>query len=90
MFEANAANEFTVMIGKEIQAEIVATGRPSPAKLRNAMSNPYTFHALQQVGFIPKEMILLEGNADPMKIELRQSPSMIQLTTEETQQLENK
>ena len=90
MFEANAANEFTVMIGKEIQAEIVATGRPSPAKLRNAMSNPHTFHALQQVGFIPKEMILLEGNADPMKIELRQSPSMIQLTTEETQQLENK
>jgi len=90
MFEANAANEFTVMIGKEIQAEIVATGRPSPAKLRNAMSNPYTFHALQQVGFIPKEMVLLEGNADPLKIELRQSPSMIQLTTEETQQLENK
>jgi len=90
MFEANAANEFTVMIGKEIQAEIVATGRPSPAKLRNAMSNPYTFHALQQVGFIPKEVVLLEGNADPLQIELRQSPSMIQLTTEETQQLENK
>jgi hypothetical protein len=90
MFEANAANEFTVMIGKEIQAEIVAMGRPSPAKLRNAMSNPYTFHALQQVGFIPKEMVLLEGNADPMQIELRPSPSMIPLTTGQTQQLENK
>jgi hypothetical protein len=89
MFEANAANEFTVMIGKEIQAEIVAMGRPSPAKLRNAMSNPYTFHALQQVGFIPKEMVLLEGNADPMQIELRPSPSMIPLTQEETQKLEN-
>jgi hypothetical protein len=80
MFEVNAANEFTVMIGKEIQAEIVAMGRPSPAKLRNAMSNPHTFHALQQVGFIPKEMVLLEGNADPMQIELRPSPSMIPLT----------
>ena len=90
MFEANAANDFTVMIGKEIQAEIVATGRPSPAKLRNAMSNPYTFNALQKIGFIPKEMVLLEGNADPMNIELRISPSMIQLTSEEVQQLENK
>jgi hypothetical protein len=90
MFEVNAANEFTVMIGKEIQAEIVAMGRPSPAKLRNAMSNPHTFRALQQVGFIPKEMVLLEGNADPMKIELRQSPSMIPLMNEETQKLENK
>ena len=89
MFEVNAANEFTVMIGKEIQAEIVAMGRPSPAKLRNAMSNPYTFHALQQVGFIPKEMVLLEGNADPMQIGLRPSPSMIPLTQEEMQKLGN-
>jgi len=90
MFEANAANEFTVMIGKEIQAEIIANGRPSPAKLRNAMSNPHTFYALQKVGLIPKDAILLEGNADPLKIELRASPSMIPLTNEEVQQLENK
>lgn len=90
MFEANAANEFTVMIAKEIQAEIIANGRPSPAKLKNAMSNPHTFHALQQIGFIPKEAILLEGNADPLKIELRPSPSMIPLTNEEVQKLENK
>jgi hypothetical protein len=90
MFEVNAANEFTVMIGKEIQAEIAAVGYPSPAKLRNAMSNPYTFHALQQVGFIPKEMILIEGNADPLNIGLRPSPSMIPLTQEEMQKLENK
>jgi hypothetical protein len=90
MFEANAANEFTVMIGKEIQAEIIANGRPSPAKLKNAMSNPYTFNALQRIGLIPKEAMLLEGNADPMKIELRPSPSMIPLTEEEVQQLENK
>ena len=90
MFEANAANEFTVMIGREIQAEIIATGRPSPAKLRNAMSNPYTFNALQQIGLIPPEAILLEGNPDPMKIELRPSPSMIPLTVEKEQQkLEN-
>ena len=69
MFEANAANEFTVMIGKEIQAEIIANGRPSPAKLRNAMSNPHTFNALQKIGLVPPEAVLLEGNADPLKIE---------------------
>ena len=90
MFEVNAANEFTVMIGKEIQAEIVANGRPSPAKLRNAMSNPHTFYALQQVGFIPKEMILLEGNADPLNIELRPSPLMISVQTASQQELETK
>jgi len=90
MFEENAANEFTVMIGREIQAEIIANGRPSPAKLKNAMSNPHTFHALQQIGLIPPEAVLLEGNADPLKIELRASPSMIPLMNQEQQKLENK
>lgn len=70
MFEANAANEFTVKVAKEIQAEIIAHGHPSPAKLHNAMSNPYTFAALQKIGLIPAEARLLEGNADPLQIEL--------------------
>lgn len=73
MFEANAANEFTVMIGKEIQAEIVANGRPSPAKIRNAMSNPYTWNALKAIGLIPKDVPLLTGNVDPLKIELKEA-----------------
>lgn len=92
MFEANAANEFTVVIAKEIQAEIIANGRPSPAKLRNAMSNPYTFQALKQVGFIPEETVLLEGNADPLKIEVRAAPFVNVLGNEQnnTQKLENK
>lgn len=71
MFEENAANEFTVMIGKEIQAEIIANGRPSPAKLHNAMSNPYTWNALKQIGLIPQEAHVLIGNTDPRKIELK-------------------
>ena len=72
MFEANAANEFTVDIGREIQAEMIANGRPSPAKLRNAMSNPYTWNALKQVGLIPKQNKILEGNINPqLKIELK-------------------
>jgi len=65
MFEANAANEFTVHIGKEIQAEMIANGRPSPAKIGNAMSNPYTWNALKSVGLIPKDTKILEGNINP-------------------------
>ena len=72
MFEANAANEFTVNIGREIQAEMIANGRPSPAKLRNAMSNPHTWNALKEIGLIPKKTKILEGNIDPqLKIELK-------------------
>ena len=72
MFEANAANEFTVNIGREIQAEMIANGRPSPAKIRNAMSNPYTWNALKQVGLVPKETKILQGNINPkLKIELK-------------------
>ena len=67
MYEANAANEFTVNIGREIQAEMIANGRPSPAKLRNAMSNPSTWNALKGIGLIPKEVKILEGNINPTK-----------------------
>lgn len=70
MFEANAANEFTTWIAKEIQAEIIANGRPSPAKLRNAMSNPISFKALKEVGLIPQETKLIGANHDPLCIEL--------------------
>lgn len=72
MFEANAANEFTSVIAKEIQAEIIANGRPSPAKLANAMSNPHTFNALKSVGLIPNDVKLIGSGNDPMCIELKQ------------------
>ena len=68
MYEANAANEFTHVVGREIQAEIIANGRPSPAKLHNAMSNPYTFKTLQSWGLIPQEAVLLSPNNDPLRI----------------------
>ena len=71
MFEANAANEFTVNMGREIQSEMIANGRPSAARIRNAMSNPHTWNALKQVGLIPKKTKILEGNPNPqLKIEL--------------------
>jgi len=59
MFEANANYEFTVTIGREIQAEIIANGRPSPAKLLNAMSNPQTMASLKQIGLIPQDTLVL-------------------------------
>ena len=65
MWEANQANEFTVNTGREIQAEMIANGRPSPAKLKNAMSNPYTWNALKDIGLVPKETKILVGNINP-------------------------
>ena len=72
MFEANAANEFTVNMGREIQSEMIANGRPSAARIRNAMSNPHTWNALKQIGLIPKQTKILEGHVNPqLKIELK-------------------
>ena len=65
MWEANQANEFTVSIGREIQAEMIANGRPSPAKLKNAMSNPHTWNALKKIGLVPQETKILVGNINP-------------------------
>ena len=57
MFEANAANEFTAMIAKDIYSEIIAYGHPSSAKIRNAMSNPVTWNALKKAGLIKTRKI---------------------------------
>jgi hypothetical protein len=87
MFEVNAANEFTAMIGKEIYAEILATGHPSPAKLRNAMSNPVTWNTLQSIGLIPKEANMLIAGNDPQHVELK---TVEALPGASTASLENK
>lgn len=71
MFEANANYEFTVTIGREIQAEIIANGRPSPAKLLNAMSNPQTLQTLMAIGIVPKETILLGEKDVPLQLTCR-------------------
>jgi hypothetical protein len=71
MWEANQANEFTVNIGREIQAEMIANGRPSAAKIGNAMSNPHTWNALKEIGLVPQETKILVGNDNPQdKIKL--------------------
>ena len=68
MFEANANYEFTVTIGREIQAEMLVNGRPSPAKLLNAMSNPQTLEMLKSVGFVPQEAVLLTTKDVPLQL----------------------
>ena len=70
MFEVNAANEFTVLLAKEMQAEVIANGRPSAAKIKNAMSNPLTWTALKNIGLIPKDTPLIASSIDPTTIQL--------------------
>jgi hypothetical protein len=80
MYEANAANEFTAVVGREIQAEIIANGRPSPAKLHNAMSNPFTFAALQAAGLIPADTVRILPNNDPRIVSLMAPDQVLALT----------
>lgn len=71
MYEANAANEFTVWVAREIHAELLAVGRPSPAKIRNAMLYPGAFDALQKIGLLPLEAnIIVNNSLDITKLEL--------------------
>jgi hypothetical protein len=78
MFEANANYEFTVNVGRELQSEIIANGRPSPAKLLNAMSNPQTLEALKLVGLVPKEAMLLAPK-DVLQLGSQQVSSLIEV-----------
>ena len=70
MFEVNAANEFTVWMAREMQAEIIANGRPSSARIKNAMSNPVTWTALKQIGIIDANTKYIAGSVDPTAIQL--------------------
>jgi hypothetical protein len=70
MFEVNAANEFTVWMAREMQAEIIANGRPSAAKIKNAMSNPITWQALKQIGIIEPSTKYIAASVDPTKVKL--------------------
>lgn len=69
MFELNAQNEFTVWCAREIHSEILAYGHPSAARLKNAMSCPATWNALQQIGLVPKGTPILTNN-DPRNCNL--------------------
>jgi hypothetical protein len=83
MFEANANYEFTVTVGREIQSEIISMGRPSPAKLLNAMSNPQTLQSLMQIGLIPQGTVLLEQKDIMLELTNQQSTTTVMDTPKE-------
>ena len=63
MFEANACLEFTTVLAREIQSDILSMGRPSSAHIKNAMSNPTTWKALMTAWLIP-EWVQIIGTKD--------------------------
>ena len=66
MFEANAANEFTVSTLREMQSEIVAMGQPLAATVLHVMSNPHTLSAAIQSGLIPAHSLMLTVENAPV------------------------
>ena len=91
MFEANANYEFTVTVGRELQSEIIALGRPSPAKLLNAMSNPQTMESLKLIGLVPQGTELLEQRhivqaiADQSATTMLSAPQAVEAPVEQVQ-----
>ena len=61
MFEANAEKEYIVWLAKEIQADIIAMGRPSQAHARHALASPNTLKALQGAGLILEAPEILQA-----------------------------
>ena len=66
MFEANAANEFTVSTLREMQSEIIAMGQPLAATVLHVMSNPHTLSAAIQAGLIPVQSLPLTIENPPV------------------------
>jgi len=89
MYEANASHEFAITTLREMQSEIVANGRPSPATVLHAMNNPHVLTAALQSGLLPADAIpLLTGNAPIFAVEemaaiKTSQKEMLMLDTEE-------
>ena len=66
MFEANEANEFTATTLREMQSEMIALGRPTPATVLHAMNNPHTLYAAIQSGLLPMEALPLLTSNPPI------------------------
>lgn len=78
MFEINAENEFATWVIREIQAEIVANGRPSSTKLRNAMSSELAINGLKSLNILPKEFKVITGHNDLKYLESNKSKFLLE------------
>jgi hypothetical protein len=91
MFEANAANEFTVSTLREMQSEIVAMGQPLAATVLHVMSNPHTLSAAIQSGLIPMQSLPLVVENAPVygSLTLEEAQTLIQPLLTATIEQEN-
>lgn len=91
MFEANAANEFTVSTLREMQSEIVAMGQPLAATVLHVMSNPHTLSAAIQSGLIPMQSLPLVVDNAPVygSLTLEEAQTLIQPLLKETLEQNN-
>ena len=91
MFEANAANEFTVSTLREMQSEIVAMGQPLAATVLHVMSNPHTLSAAIQAGLIPMQSLPLVVENAPVYglLTLEEAQTLIQPLVTATIEQEN-
>jgi len=91
MFEANAANEFTVSTLREMQSEIVAMGQPLAATVLHVMSNPHTLGAAIQAGLIPMQSLPLVVENAPVygSLTLEEAQTLIQPLLTATIEQEN-
>lgn len=64
MFEVNAENEFATWVIRQIQSELIANGRFSASKLRNAMSSKLAINGLKSLKLLPEEFQLITGHND--------------------------
>lgn len=78
MFEANAMNEYTTLLCREIQSELIANGRPSPAKLKNAMACPQTFEVVKLLGLVPKDAMVLGDQNANLYLEYKQPTNYLE------------
>ena len=78
MFEANAMNEYTTLLCREIQSELIANGRPSPAKLKNAMACPQTFEVVKLLGLVPKDAMVLGDQNENLYLEYKQTTNYLE------------
>ena len=81
MFESNAANEFTANTLRAMQSEIVAMGRPLPATVLHAMSNPHTLSAALHAGLFPADTFPLLVANHPVLANAAQIKRLIEIET---------
>lgn len=70
MYAQNALNEYAQSLAKDLQAEIIALGKPTVATIKKAMIKPVIWSAMKAAGLIPSDAQMIAVNQDATKIEI--------------------